>query len=99
MAKILVVDDDELVRAKLRNRMKNYGHEVAAMNTDENALYRYGREAFDLVITDILMPEMEGIETISKLKQMSPSVKIIAISGGGRKGNLEFLAMAGKLGA
>ncbi len=54
---------------------------------------------FDLVITDIIMPDKEGIELIMELKRHTPDVKIMAISGGGRTGTVEFLKMAKKLGA
>jgi len=53
----------------------------------------------DLVITDILMPEKEGLETIQELRQMDADIKIIAISGGDRSGNLSYLGMAAALGA
>jgi YesN/AraC family two-component response regulator len=99
MARVLLIDDDELVRATLRNLLKQAGHEVATADNGRDALDRERKVRFDLVITDILMPEMEGIETILALKNASPTMRVIAISGGGRTGNLEFLKMAGRLGA
>ncbi|MCH8237326.1 MAG: response regulator [Proteobacteria bacterium] len=56
-------------------------------------------DPFDLVITDIIMPEKEGVETIVELKQLHPSLKIIAISGGGRTRNMDFLKLAKQFGA
>lgn len=99
MPRVLLVDDDELVRATLRNLLRQLGHEVTTADNGRDALYRCGKDQFDVVITDILMPEMEGIETILTLKKLSPDVKIIAMSGGGRAGNFEFLKMAERLGA
>jgi YesN/AraC family two-component response regulator len=54
---------------------------------------------FDLVITDIIMPEMEGVETLMTVREQYPNVKVITMSGGGRTGNIDFLSAAEKLGA
>jgi DNA-binding NtrC family response regulator len=100
MPRLLLVDDDEMVRNTLRTALRRAGHEVAVARNGREALRRVERDdAYDLVITDILMPEMEGIETILALKRLDPGSKVIAISGGGRTGNVEFLKMAQRLGA
>ena len=70
--------------------------------TDANGFFsleKIPNGRFDLIITDILMPDMEGIEFIMKLRAKSPRVPIIAISGGGRVSNASFLTFAQKLGA
>jgi DNA-binding NtrC family response regulator len=59
----------------------------------------YQSKPFDVVITDLIMPEMEGIETMMRLRKLDPGVKVIAISGGGRNRPDEYLHMATKLGA
>ena len=58
-----------------------------------------GLDLFLFVVTDILMPEQEGIETILRIRQMDQNAKVLAVSGGGRTGNMQFLEAAQKLGA
>ncbi|MEQ8666595.1 MAG: response regulator [Rhodospirillales bacterium] len=84
MAKILVVDDVENVRYSLRLVLENAGHEVFEA---ENGIYAENLlrdHAFDLVITDIIMPDKEGMELIMDINEMYPATKVIAITGGGR---------------
>ena len=99
MARILVVDDEELARYALREILQSAGHEVVeAINGNEGvALQR--AQPFDLVVTDIIMPEKEGVETTIELKRDYPSLKVIAISGGGRTRTLDFLKLARQYGA
>jgi len=97
--RILVIDDDEQMRDLLHKAMNWAGFEVMAA---ENG--RLGQELFeelpaDLIITDLIMPEQEGLETIRIMKQNYPAVKIIAISGGGRIGPEAYLPAAMELGA
>jgi DNA-binding response OmpR family regulator len=97
--RILVIDDDTLLRQTMRRMLESAGHEVV-----EAANGRTGVEAFrthrtDAVISDIIMPDKEGIETIREIRGLSPTVRIVAVSGGGRNHNMEFLTIAGKLGA
>lgn len=99
MARILVIDDDPLVRKAIKAVLDRAGHAVVLAPDGRVGVAEYGRSAFDLVITDILMPEQEGMETIRALRNANPSVKILAISGGGRVGNQDFLDLARKLGA
>ena len=97
--KILVIDDDEQMRVLLRQVMEWAGHEVveAADGREGTRLQRQHRA--DLVITDLIMPEQEGLETITALRRDYPGVKIIAISGGGRIGPEAYLPAARELGA
>jgi DNA-binding NtrC family response regulator len=99
MAKILIIDDDAIVRRTLATILEDDGHEVAVAEDGRQgmALFRSGKP--DLVITDIVMPEQEGIQTITEMRQERPDAKIIAISGGGRIGDTDFLKIALVLGA
>lgn len=99
MARILLVDGEELVRMTVRQMLENNGHEVTEAADGNKALAALRRAPVDLVITDILMPNKEGLETIAELRQLYPAVKIIAMSGGGRMGNTKFLLLAERLGA
>jgi DNA-binding response OmpR family regulator len=99
MANILLVDDDSLVRTSLAYALEDTGHTVAqAVNGDEG-LAALGRENFDLVVLDILMPEREGIETIRGIRKKWPTLPVLAISGGDKTGWSDFLRMASALGA
>ncbi len=99
IARILVIDDEASIRTMLQQMLEGSGHEVAVAAQGAEGLTLFGEHPVDLVITDIFMPEKEGIETILELRQRSPQTKIIAISGGGRAGNLDILATAKNLGA
>ncbi len=80
---ILIAEDDESVRAVLQGCVATVGHTATCVSNGREA-----REAlqkpFDLVITDILMPESDGLDVIAYCKQMQPGARILAISGGGR---------------
>ncbi len=99
MARILVVDDDEQVRTTLRQTLEREGYDVVDAHDGNAGMKRFWKEGADLVITDIIMAEKEGLETIMVLSRDFPEVKIIAISGGGRVGPDEYLSMAKKFGA
>jgi CheY-like chemotaxis protein len=96
---ILLIDDEEPFRSVLRQVLRNAGYEVVeASNGAEGIRYFYEKPA-DMIITDIIMPEKEGIETIIELKKAHPDVKLIAMSGGGWYGTDIDFDMAKKLGA
>ena len=99
MARILVVDNEELARFAIRKILLSAGHDVVEAENGEVATDLCMSEAFDLVVTDILMPEKEGIETIMDLKRHNPDQKIIAISGGGRDRYQGYLQTATEFGA
>ena len=99
MARILLIDDEELVRFSLRQILEIDGHEVDEAVDGVEGLRHIRETTYDLVITDILMPGKEGVETIIEAKQDQPKLKIIAISGGGRFGNYDFLQLAQQFGA
>lgn len=94
MARILVIDDDEQVLDMLYESLTREGFDVLKASNGEQGLRIYRQEPVDLIITDILMPEKEGIETIIELRQDFPDVKIIAMSGGGRIGTKDYLHLA-----
>jgi DNA-binding response OmpR family regulator len=99
MAKILVIDDDALVRNTILRILKASGFEVILAEDGVKGMAAFRKEMPDLIITDIIMPEQEGIQTIVQMRRERPDTKIIAISGGGRIGNADFLSMARSLGA
>jgi DNA-binding NtrC family response regulator len=99
MASILVIDDDTGIRTTLRTMLTREGHTVSCANDGEAGLAAFAQDTPDLVITDIIMPETEGIETIQSIRQKSPGTPIIAMSGGGRAANVDFLPLALKFGA
>jgi len=99
MAKILVVDDEFQMRRLLRLALERHGHTVDEAADGSEALRRFAERQPDLVITDLVMPEKEGIETIQALRRKCPAIPIIAISGGGRVGPENYLSMAGQMGA
>ena len=100
MARILVIDDEPEIRSMLADVLSEEGHEVVDAPDGRRGLALQRERAADLVITDIFMPEQEGIETILELRQAFPRVKIIAMSGGGeRLRTLDYLPAAGHLGA
>lgn len=98
MAKILLADDEDVLRGLLAGMLETDGHSVT-MVADGNALLKAVTADFDLVITDLIMPEKEGIETIIALRKALPKMKVIAMSGGGRGGPKNYLQLALKLGA
>ena len=99
MARILLIDDDETVRYALKQVEERAAHQVEEASDRQVGVEKFEVHKPDLVITDIIMPNQEGIETIIKLRRLAPEVAIIAMSGGGRTGNRDFLTMAEKLGA
>lgn len=99
MVKVLIVDDEEMVRMVIANTLRKVGITVEEAENGRAAVLRFQENPADVVITDIIMPEQEGIETIIELKRISPTVKIIAISGGGRVGTTDYLEIARDFGA
>lgn len=83
MAKILIIDDDPALRDVMRKILEHDGHDVRVAEDGAMGLDLYRAEPADLVITDLIMPEKEGIETIQELREEFPHVRILAVSGGG----------------
>ncbi|HCS12689.1 MAG: response regulator [Zetaproteobacteria bacterium CG06_land_8_20_14_3_00_59_53] len=100
MARILIIDDEELFRQMLKQMLESAGHEVAEAADGEQGLTLFREQPADLVITDIFMPEKEGIATIHELKEEFPALKLIAVTGGGyKRRGFEYLEFAEKIGA
>lgn len=97
--RVLLVDDDEMVRETLTNLLEEAGFQVIAANDGEMGLALHQEHAPTVVVTDILMPHKEGMETIMELRRRDPATQIIAMSGGDRTGGIDFLSMARRLGA
>lgn len=97
--RILIIDDDEQIRLLLQQMMEWAGFEVSVAENGKIAMRLQQQRPADLVITDLIMPEQEGLETISRLKKEYKGIKIIAISGGGRIGPEAYLPAAKELGA
>ena len=101
MAKILVIDDDSRMRRLVARILERENHEVIEAANGKKGIDQFAAHRPDIVITDLLMPEQEGIETIRELRRVAPSLRIVAMSGGGgATGNdMMFLGMAKALGA
>lgn len=100
MARILLIDDDDQFRMLLRKMLEKAGYkDIEEANDGRTGMKLFRQRPFDLVITDIIMPDKEGIETIMELTSEYPQMKIIAMSGGGRVGPQGYLEMAKRLGA
>jgi len=99
MARILVIDDDEATRRVLKLLLERAGYDVTDAADGAAGVRSYREQPADVVLTDILMPGKEGLETIRELKHDYPDVKIVAMSGGGHTGNMDFLILAERLGA
>lgn len=99
MAKIVVIDDDDGVRTLAAHLLRSRGHEVTEASNGIIGMSLVRESPPEMVITDLIMPEQEGIETIMQLRKEFPSVRILAMSGGGRRDADEYLTLAAALGA
>ena len=99
MTKILVVDDEAPIRELLRLAFQTRGYEVAEAENGAVALEQHEKFRPSVVIIDLIMPGMEGIEAIRHLRKRDPELRIIALSGGGSLGFVDFLKYAEQLGA
>ena len=99
MASVLVIDDEALIRRMLRRVLETEGYEVMDAADGSKGVELYREHPADLVLTDIFMPNKEGLETIMTLKRDFPEVRILAMSGGGVISSKSSLHMAKGLGA
>lgn len=97
--KILLIEDDEIVREMFTAMLEHEGYSVSGAVNGFNGLALYNSMSFDLIITDIIMPEKEGIETIVEIRKNNKKIPIIAVSGGGRINPDSYLEIAKALGA
>lgn len=86
VANILLIDDEEDIRDSVANVLRRAGHEVSAVSSAEEGIFYSKNNTVDLVITDLIMPGMNGVEFIRQFRKDHPVAKIIAISGGGNFG-------------
>lgn len=103
MASILLVDDDAMVRETVGMQLEAGGHSVATAAHGGEGLAALSAGAYDLVVTDILMPEVEGLEFIRAIRRQHPTMPVIAITGGmfraGSKPGMDFLHYAEAMGS
>jgi CheY-like chemotaxis protein len=99
MLRILIIDDEQPVRESLGEALAAVGHEVCLAANGVRGLQEHAKFRPDLVITDIIMPDMEGIGTISELRRRDPALPIIAMSGSTSYGGVNYLKAARDLGA
>lgn len=98
-ARILVVDDDPAVCRMLQMALEIANHEVLTISHARTAIAYLESNPIDMVITDLVMPEVEGIEIIMRVSHVHPTIPIVAISGEGADGPEEYLSIARLLGA
>lgn len=99
MSAILVVEDDKPLRDLLASLLGERGYDVETAEEGSAALEMMAQKRFDIVISDIIMPGKEGIETIREIRSLHPDVQIIAMSAGGSMGNATVLEHARMIGA
>jgi len=99
MARILIIDDEAMIRNLLAKILEREGYEIVTASGGEDGIKIHRENPADLIITDLIMPGKEGIETIMELRRDFKDVKIIAMSGGGRIDPETYLQMAKTLGA
>lgn len=99
VAHILVIDDDPLIRDTLREVLESAGHTVTEAANGKEGVEQYRRSSADLVITNIVMPEMDGLEVTRKLHGVRPELPVIAISGYDPRDRSGYLSLAREYGA
>jgi CheY-like chemotaxis protein len=96
MASVLIVEDTEGVRQTLEIMLENSGHELDVAENGQTALERLAHGRYDIVITDVIMPEVDGNDVILEIQKMTKRPKVIAISGGGMKVDKDEALMLAK---
>ena len=99
MATILLVDDNDELRKMLERGLTRAGHTVVTAANGSHGLTALDGGTFDLVLTDIVMPDMEGLQFIRSMRKANPTIPVIAMSGGGRGTADDYLEMASRFGA
>lgn len=99
MSRILLIDDDDALRKMLRLTLLQLGHSVIEARNGREGLEAHAHHPIDVVLTDIIMPEKEGLETIMELRRGQTPARIVAMCGGGRIDAQDCLALARRLGA
>jgi YesN/AraC family two-component response regulator len=96
---ILLIEDDNCVRQLLHQTLEKAGYDVIPASDGDEGMDLFRSNKPDLVITDIVMPQKEGLQMILELRRHDPDTKVIAMSGGGRYSNTDYLKLAKKFGA
>jgi CheY-like chemotaxis protein len=99
MAGILIVEDENDLREMLKVSLVRRKFTVLESENGKDAITHFKPSVTDLVITDLIMPEEDGLKVIMRLRELKPSIKVIAISGGGKAGPASYLNLAKALGA
>jgi DNA-binding NtrC family response regulator len=99
VARVLVMDDEEQLRDVLARALQHAGHEALQAENGADGMRMIKTQPVDLVVTDLVMPEMDGLEFIRELGRVRPGMRVIAISGGGIWDANSLLAVADMLGA
>jgi CheY-like chemotaxis protein len=99
MPGVLLVEDDRELREMLKMSLKRKGFSVQEAENGKEAISHFKPLITDLVVTDLIMPEEDGIKVVIRLRELKPTIKIIAISGGGKIGPGSYLNLAKALGA
>ena len=99
MARIIVIEDEPAIRRLVVRILGRSGHEVREAGNGRDGVALHRADPADLVITDLFMPEQDGIETIQQIREFAPRTPILAMSGGGTRGNTDSLSDAELLGA
>jgi len=99
MPVILLIEDDRELREMLKTALLRKDYTVLEAANGREALIRFKPGVTDLIITDLIMPEEDGLKVIMKIREIKPSMKVIAISGGGKAGPASYLNLAKALGA
>ena len=99
MRRILIIDDDHQILLMIKKMLERAGFEVDLASNGNEGIELIKKVSVDLVITDIIMPEKEGLETIREMKRLCPDLKIIAMSGGGKVSADNYLNTAKIFGA
>ena len=99
MSGVLIVEDDKELREMLKMSLLRSGFTVLEAKNGKDAITHFKPALTDLVVTDLIMPEEDGLKVVIKLRELKPSIKIIAISGGGKVGPGSYLNLAKALGA
>jgi DNA-binding response OmpR family regulator len=99
MPRILIVEDDDELAGFLSEKLQERGYEIVTAPDGVQALKTLETQSFDLVLTDIVLPEKEGVQTIREIKQINPNLPIVAMSGGGIGSSNLYLDLARFAGA
>lgn len=99
MKKILIIDDEPHILLMLKKMLERNGYEIDLAANGNEGLKLFNKNPSSLVITDIIMPEKEGLETIREMRRLQPDLKIIAMSGGGKVSADNYLEIAKIFGA